>query len=222
MQDPEELGVVLASLVGLISYGEVVLTHDVATSEPFAQLSDDTRQYVVVVTGEGSADGLVAQSLGDAVLTLPRSAALEPLVAELQRLNATRLVLLGGPDVISADVAADLTTSTTASVTRFAGQDRYATAARAAISTFLAPVPRVLVATSDASLGAESAAASPASAIPVLLVTRTSVPAVTTRALQQLRPGGLTIVGGNAVVSQAVVRQLQQHVTGQVTSAPVA
>ena len=191
-------------------------------SEAFILLPEDTRHDVVVVAGEGSADGLVAQSLGDVVLTLSRSGALEPLVVELQRLNPTRLVLLGGHDVISGDVAADLTALTTASVTRIAGQDRYSTAARAAVSTFAAPVPRVLVATSDASTSAGTATGPAAGGIPVLLVTRTRVPAVTTRALQQLRPRGLTIVGGSATVSQAVRRQLQQHITGQETSAPVA
>lgn len=228
------VGVVLAGLLTSITYG-VVLTGDDSRAERVMPLEDGTQDYVVVVTGEGSVDALVADSLGDVVLILPRSGSLEFLVADVQVLRPTRVLVLGGPDVVSEEALADLSSATTASVTRLAGQDRYTTAAAAATAAFRAPVGTLVVALSESLpvtpsplavdrrpclpsyrfCGAAASAATTGGA-PVLLVTRTALPPATRRALEQLRPESVTVVGR---VSAAVVRQLEELTAGEVTRA---
>lgn len=195
--------------------GVLLLTPDAA---PLASTPED-RPFVVVVSGQGPAERLVADSLGDAVLSLPRSQFLGTLIADVHGLKPTRVVILGGTDVVTAETEASVAAATSAPVTRIAGRDRYETSARAATSMFEAPVSEVLIATSDASLDAAKTIRPPAPDMPVLLVTRNRVPAVTARAVRRLQPERLTVVGGAGAVSDALVRQLQEQVEGQVRRA---
>ncbi len=52
---------------------------------------------------------------------------------------------------------------------------------------------------------------------PVLLVTRSSVPAETATALRQLQPGSISVLGGDSDVSHTVVQALRGYTTGQVS-----
>ena len=95
------------------------------------------------------------------------------------------------------------------------GADRYATAAAVATSAFAAPVPRVLVATGVETADALAAGAAGARTdSPVLLVTRDRLPAETAAALTTLRPRDITVVGGGAAVSDAVLAQLRAYAVG--------
>jgi hypothetical protein len=232
--DPLAVGIVLVGYFAAIAYGVVLVTQGVVQPEDSATLAADSSEYVVVVTGGGSVDGPVAASLGDVVLTVPRDGDLASLVADVRLMNPTHLVVLGGPAVVDARTVRGLDAGTTASVTRLAGEDRYATAARAAVSTFAAPVGELLVVRSDDGTdpararagGADVGAArcrparqacgssARAAGLPVLLVTRGVVPPATTAALQQLQPASLTVAGD---VSGAVLQELGRHTTGDVT-----
>ena len=96
-----------------------------------------------------------------------------------------------------------------ATVQRLAGADRFATAAAVSAATFAPGVSHAFVATGANYPDALAAAAAAGKrAGPVLLVSRTSVPASTMTELRRLRPGAIVIAGGTAVVSNTVAQTL--------------
>jgi len=126
--------------------------------------------------------------------------------AELRRLAPGRIVVLGGPSVVSPAVAQALAAYTTGSVTRLSGSDRYGTAAAISAATFPTPgVPVAYVATGanfpDALAGSVAAARAGG---PLLLVSSTTVPAATAAELRRLAPGRIVVLGGPSVVSFSV------------------
>lgn len=94
-------------------------------------------------------------------------------------------------------------------VERYAGADRYDTAALVSQRTFAGPVPVVYVATGatypDALTGGAAAARNGA---PVLLVGPSSIPSVTRTEIQRLRPQRIVVLGGTSAVSASVLSQL--------------
>lgn len=94
----------------------------------------DRSDTVVLATGNDFADALGASSLAgvyDAPVLLTRANSLPPAVAEeLERLGATRIILVGGTGVISKSLETSLSAKFT--VERIAGRDRYETSARIA------------------------------------------------------------------------------------------
>ncbi len=174
---------------------------------------------VYVTTGEGAADALAAGPAADVsggpVLLVGRDAVPSATRAELTRLRPQRIVVLGGTAAVSDAVVTALQTSTTGTVTRQAGADRYATAALVATTAFPAPVARVLLATGAGSADALAAGAAGARTdSPVLLTTRDRLPASTVAALVSLRPRDITVVGGPAAVSDALLAQLGAYAVG--------
>lgn len=130
---------------------------------------------------------------------------------EINRLNAKHAYILGGKSVISEEVAQQLA-SMGIVVTRVAGKDRYATAAKIAeivggnkaIITYGENFPD--------SLAIASYAAS--KAIPILLTSTNVLPDSTKKSLHQY--DSTIVVGGNKVVSDEVYRQLPspKRITG--------
>jgi putative cell wall-binding protein len=174
---------------------------------------------VYVATGEVAADALAAGPAADVqggpVLLVGRDAVPASTRTELTRLRPQRIVVLGGTAAISDAVTTELQSLTTGTVTRQAGADRYATAALVATTAFPSPVARVFVATGAATADALAAGAAGARTdSPVLLVTRERVPAPTAAALTTLRPRDITVVGGPAAVSEAVLAQLRAYAAG--------
>jgi putative cell wall-binding protein len=112
---------------------------------------------------------------------------------------------------LGADVTlgcSSVTVPTALTTTRIQGTDRYNTAVQ--VSQQTAPVvPVVYVASGDSYPDALSAA--PAAAkqgVPLLLVTRDSIPQSVLTELARLRPQTIVAVGGTSVVSDAVLQQL--------------
>ena len=107
---------------------------------------------------------------------------------------------------------------TTTTVTRLAGTDRYATGAAITADAFPSTVHDVYVATgasfADALSGAAAAAARGA---PVLLVAPTGVPVPVRDELARLRPERVWVLGGPAVVPDAVVAELARTTSARVT-----
>ena len=102
---------------------------------------------------------------------------------------------------------------------RFAGADRYATAARVSLASFAPGVPVAYVATGTAfpdALAAGPAATSAGG--PVLLTVRDSLPAATAGELARLQPARIVVVGGAAVVSDAVLAELRGYATSGVVT----
>lgn len=97
-------------------------------------------------------------------------------------------------------------------VTRLSGADRFATGAAISKATFVPHVPYLFVATGsgfpDALAGGALAAQTGA---PLLLVSPSSIPAPTLNEIKRLKPVHIYVLGGTAVVSDAVLRQLRSY-----------
>jgi putative cell wall-binding protein len=137
---------------------------------------------------------------------------------ELERLNPQRIVVVGGESVVSAYVASLVSRyQTGGGLTRIAGADRYRTAAAVSAATFVPGVPTAYVASGTSWPDALAAVPHAARArSPLLLTAPASVPAALRTELERLRPGRIVVVGGTAVVSQAVAQALDAYTTGQV------
>ena len=99
-------------------------------------------------------------------------------------------------------------------VTRYAGADRYATAAVTSASTFAPGVPVAYVATGTNFPDALAAGAAAVRAGgPVLLVSQSGLPAATATELARLRPSVIRVVGGPGAVSDGVLEALRPYAT---------
>lgn len=134
---------------------------------------------------------------------------------ELIRLEPNEIVILGGTAAVSDDVAdAARAAVPGATVRRVAGPDRFATAAEISKDTFVFSPDVVFVANGlgfpDALAGAPAAIWSDA---PLLLVTTDTIPSATRKELERIGPSQIVILGGTAVISDAVAAELASYVT---------
>jgi hypothetical protein len=175
-----------------------------------------------IATGENYPDALAggpAAAAHGAPVLLVRTTSIPPSIsAELARLAPGRIVVLGGPSVVSEGVASSLGAYTTGGVTRRAGSDRYATAAAISAATYAVGPPVVFIATGDnypdALAGGPAAAAAGG---PLLLVRGSTIPSSIAAELSRLAPGRIVVLGSAAVVSDAVAGALNAYTTGGVT-----
>ena len=103
-------------------------------------------------------------------------------------------------------------------IERWAGADRFETAAAISNANFAPGVSVVYVANGlnspDALAGAPVAGKNDG---PVLLVRQGSIPSVIAAELDRLNPGSIVVLGGAAVVGNAVFQSLGQYTVGSVT-----
>lgn len=175
-----------------------------------------------VATGTNYPDALAggaaaARDGGPVLLTQP-TVLPGATATELTRLAPRRIVVLGGPSVISDAVKTRLEGYTSGSVVRVAGPDRYATAAAISAAGTPRGISVAYVATGtnypDA-LAAIPLAARTAS--PLLLTSPNSLPYATARELDRIRPGRIVVLGGPSVVSDGVMARLETYTSGTVT-----
>jgi putative cell wall-binding protein len=181
-----------------------------------ADLFPGGSKVVYVASGETFPDALSASAAagrGAPVLLTAGKRLPAATATELARLHPQLIVAVGGFGVISdAVLAAMRPYATTGIVSRYAGIDRFATAA--AVSRVLFPnvSPTVFLATGlaspDATAGAPAAAGQPG---PLLLVGRDAVPLATTVELSRLHPSRIVLVGGPDVISDAVAKVASQY-----------
>ena len=166
---------------------------------------------VFVATGTGSADALAAGAAGartdSPVLLVSRDRLPAQTAAALTQLRPTEITVLGGPAAVSETVLGQLAAyAGGGTVTRAAGADRYATAARLAELVWPTTTPVVYLATGrepwDALTGVPAAGRDNA---PVLLVEPGCMPAVTQRQLDRLQPTTVVVLGGTGAVSARAV-----------------
>ena len=99
-------------------------------------------------------------------------------------------------------------------IDRWAGPDRFATAAAVSRASFGRDVPVVYIATgSDFPDALAAGAAAAAQGGPVLLVSSNRVPSATIAELEWLRPARIRVVGGSGVVSDGVFEALRPYAT---------
>ncbi|PPK92898.1 putative cell wall binding repeat protein [Kineococcus xinjiangensis] len=186
---------------------------------------------VVIVNGTATVDGLTASYLSGlkAAPILYTTTNNLPAVsqAELQRLGAKQIWVVGGENVVSArQVQAWRDAGMT--VNRLAGPDRYATAAAVALVEDQFAPERVFIASGTST--ADALTVGPiawAKNYPILLTEAGSVPAATQAALDKLQSTNRTVVGGTGRVSDATYASLKatQRIAGnsrQETAALVA
>jgi len=187
------------------------------TSVVAGRLARPDARSVVLVNGS-TAEGL-AQALGagplaaslSAPLLLTGAGALPAVVAQdVTARRVTTAWLVGSTAVISADVEKQLRDLGVTTVTRVAGPDRWSTAAAVA-ALVRAPAHRAVLVSGDPGerLDALVAAGSAASAgLPVLLTSRTGVPAATLAQLRSLHVTTVTVIGSTVAVPEATLRAL--------------
>ncbi|HUG83116.1 MAG TPA: cell wall-binding repeat-containing protein, partial [Euzebya sp.] len=194
----------------------------------------DTAATAVIVRADDYPDALAAAPLaatvGGPILLTGRDELDPSVIAELARLGTQAVYLLGGHAALSPQVEEDLAAAGIADVTRLAGADRFATAARVLdeLDALGSAFQRIFIVEgqhADPARGwpdALSAAGAAAHTLdPILLVTRDRVPAETAAALQVHADARVTIVGGTAAVSEAVAQQIEA-VTASVERMPGA
>jgi len=177
-----------------------------------------------VATGADFPDALAAgpaaAQAGGPVLLTARSSLPAATINELLRLRPSQINVLGGTGAVSDAVIAALRQYATSGVVRrFAGADRFGTAAQLSSEVFAPGAPVAYVATGrdfpDALAGGVAAARYGG---PVLLVTANAIPAATAAELSRLRPSSIVLLGGTGVVSDAVKDALHAYATsGAVT-----
>jgi subtilisin family serine protease len=166
-----------------------------------------------IATGMNFPDGLAGAPatsvLGGPLLLVTQSSIPSATRGELMRLRPGRIVILGGTAAVSGTVRSQLEDLTTGTVSRWAGADRFGTAATIAQSAF--PVSETAFIANgfgfpDALAGGPSAGAFGG---PLLLVSSSGVPTPTRQQLQRLQPARIFLLGGTSVVPNAVVTQIQ-------------
>jgi putative cell wall-binding protein len=167
---------------------------------------------VLVASGEGFADALAAAPLAaslNAPIVLTRSGSVPAATAAaLAELGPADVIVLGGTAAISQGVFNTLAGGPW-QATRYAGADRYETAALLATEAFPGGADVVLVASGEGFADALAAAPLAASLnAPIVLTRSGSVPAATAAALAELGPADVIVLGGTAAISQGVFNTL--------------
>jgi putative cell wall-binding protein len=175
---------------------------------------------VFLATGQSFPDALsagpAAATLGAPILLTRTDQLPDEVSAELERLDPSTIYLLGGTAAIASTVETQLAASTTAEIERIAGADRFETAAAVAELAF-ATADVVYVAAGTEFADALSAGA-PGGILgrPVLLTGSTLLPAASEDQIARLENPDIIVLGGTAVVSDAVVTELDSLTTGSV------
>ena len=194
----------------------------ISTAIALSQEGYATAQRVIVARSDLAADALAAAGYAGGsspILLSPRDALPGAVAAEIERLGATEVALLGGPRALSDAVksaAGDI--PGVEAVVRVAGADRYATAGALAeeIRGGGTQVETVFLVKGSGSgthvMWADAAAVSGLAAFlgaPVLLSEPSAVPAATRQAIASIAPDTITIAGGPAAIGQDVVTALE-------------
>ena len=166
-----------------------------------------------VATGTDFADALAGAAVAGAkhapVLLVTPNAIPASTAAAITRLLPNRIVVVGGPASVSDAVVTSLGAMVPGGVVRFAGLDRYQTAATLSAATFPDGASTAYLASGTGFADAISAA--PAAARdggPVLLTNALALPDATAQELTRLAPARVVVVGGASVVSDAVLASI--------------
>jgi putative cell wall-binding protein/Tol biopolymer transport system component len=202
-------GNVTAHLEAIAPVTRVAGVDRYATAAEIAEVFT-TATVAYIATGDNFPDALAGSALasrpdGGPILLVRRDALPQVTRDALTRIDPVRIVILGGPAAVSAEVQDAL--AEVAPVTRLAGANRYATAA--AIADMTDASTTVYVATGrnfpDALVGGVAAGID---AAPLLLVTTTTIPDPTDTVLGRLQPTRIRVLGGPRAVSQTVMDAL--------------
>ncbi|PWE16678.1 hypothetical protein DDZ18_10735 [Marinicauda salina] len=179
--------------------------------------ADGSADTVVIATAYNYPDALagapLARSLDAPMLTTPPDALSASMRAEIERLGATRAVVIGSTASISDAVENTLEQDMGLAVERIAGDNRFDRAARIAERVPASTVYVVQGANADPNQGWPEALSVSALAAfeqrPILLATRDVVPRETLDAIVELGADRVVVVGGTAAISDGVADALR-------------
>lgn len=178
-----------------------------------------TSSTVILAVATDYPDALAGTPLAkkfDAPILLNPPQALDSRVlAEIKRLKANKIIILGGPAAISPAVEESLRSSLPGvTITRYGGANRYETAAIIARTLLTIPAGTASTAATGTPVVLatgqnfpDALAVGPYAALrgyPVLLVEQNKIPAPTAELLRELQPSVSYLVGGPAVISSEV------------------
>jgi putative cell wall-binding protein len=177
---------------------------------------------VFIATGGSFPDALAgspaAAKANGPILLTGRDSLPAATATELDRLNPSKIVILGGTGSVSTAVASRLG-GYADNLVRWAGADRFATAAAISRASFAPGVAAVYIATGSTFPDALSGGAvAGRNGGPILLVKRGALPSATATELDRLNPGKIIILGGTGAVSNTVADAVRRFATsGTVT-----
>lgn len=187
------------------------------TNVRLSQQGWTTSDYVVIASGSNWPDALAGTSLAAAVgapMLLCGADGLRDITgAEIQRLGATKAIILGGLNAVPRAVKDNLVSLglDPGSIERIGGADRYETAAliAARVAEYGDGDGWVAVATGENF--PDALAVSPwagALGVPIVLVQSHGVPESTAKILADIDPTAVLVMGGERAVPAAVVKDL--------------
>jgi len=193
-----------------------------ATAVAISQQYPSGVPVAYIATGTNYPDALSAAPAaafeGGPLLLTPPNALPANVAQELDRLEPTKIVIVGGTAAVSLNVEAQLA-SHAATVVRYAGADRFATSQTINRDVFANGASAAFIATGLNFPDALSASAVAGTrAAPVVLVNGASstLDSGTQALLTQLGTTSVTIAGGTGVVSSSIENDLRS--TGGITS----
>lgn len=197
-------GVEVVRLAGSNRYG---------TAAAISQWKHSGSQYVVLARGDDYADALAGVPLAyqlqaPLLLTLPKT--LNPETkAEISRLQAQRVIILGGTGAVSAQVQRELEGMGLA-VERLAGSNRFDTAAVIAgrLAGLAQPPGAVIVYGLNFPDALAAASYAARQGMPILLSLTQRLPQETAAIIQELNIPKTYVAGGSGVINDQVLAQL--------------
>jgi putative cell wall-binding protein len=156
--------------------------------------------------------GPVGGMNGAPVLLVTPGSIPDVIQKELTRLNPRNIVVLGGANSVTADVAQALQNFTAGTVGRLSGADRFMTSAAISTANFAPGIATVYIA--NGFNFPDALSAGPVGGmlgVPVLLVTPDSIPDAIQTELTRIHPARIVVLGGTNSVSASVARQLAAY-----------
>jgi putative cell wall-binding protein len=204
--------------------------YDTALATSRSSFETDSVETVVLATGADFPDALAAGPLAGAynapvLLTMPGGLP-AGVAAEITRLGATDVVIVGGTGAVSPAVFNTLEAQLGAGhVTRIAGASRYQTAALVAEKiNEVRPLDGTIFIATGMNYP-DALAAGPdawAQARPILLVKGATAPPETLAEIESLGADRAVVLGGTGAVSQAAANAVQAKLTGDQTVERIA
>jgi putative cell wall-binding protein len=178
-----------------------------------------TNGTVILASGENWPDAAsgasLARKVGGPILLSGSSSLNSNARAEMVRLKASRVIILGGTATLSSSVESSVKSALpNAQVQRISGADRYATAANIALRLYRENGNKINDNTAFVVTGGgfpdvlSAGSVSAAKGYPILYVSSTSLPSATKNALTSMGIKRTLVVGGTAAVSSTVFNQL--------------
>lgn len=186
------------------------VSDNASLSVAVAQSGWSSATHVILTRDDVVADAMVSVPLSkkyDAPILMTSSDFLnEKILNEIQSLGAETVFIIGGTGAISEDIEQELRAYGLYTY-RFAGEDRYDTAAQ--IASWVGLTDTVYLAYGYGEPDALAASVFAAEkGIPILLTDTTGLPSVTLNKLQQITPSQVVLLGGTEVISSQVESEL--------------